>query len=163
MKKIFYISSFILFLFACLLHFVYDFFNQSFLIGIISPINESIFEHTKLILVPLTIFYTMYFIINKNKLNINKYFFSFLMSILLGIILVPMFYYGYTKSFGFESVVIDISITFIVMFLSNVFFLNYYLNYKFFINYKICILLIIWIYCFYIYATFSKISFPLFN
>lgn len=161
-KKVFLLSPFILFILAALLHFTYDFTNQLFVIGFISPINESIFEHTKLIFIPLLLFYSLYYVKNKNSLDQDKYWFSSLISLILGIILVPMIYYSYTESFAVSLLVVDILITYVVLFLSNLFFYNYYNFYNFTIKKEISTLFIILIFLFYIFASVHQINLPIF-
>lgn len=160
--KVFIKSTFILFISACFLHFVYQWTNNNYLIGFISPINESIFEHTKLILIPLFVFHILYYVKNKNILDINKYSFTTLLSIILGITLVPMLYYFYTESFGIESLVIDISITYIVFLITNIFFYTYYKYGGFYLNFKVSSFLVLGIFLFYMYATTHTINLPIF-
>lgn len=162
-KKTFFKSTFILFLVACVLHFIYELSNKFLLIGFISPINESIFEHTKLIFFPLLVFYLSYYLVNKSKLDINKYFTSTILSLLLGIILVPMIYYGYSGGFGSSILAVDILITYIVFLITNIFFYTNYNFYNISIKKEISIIFIILICIFYGYATINKIDFPIFN
>ncbi|MFI3260644.1 MAG: DUF6512 family protein [bacterium] len=162
MKKYLLLTPFLMFVSAFLLHFIYDIFNQNILIGFISPINESIFEHTKLILTPLTICYGYYYIKNKNYINSEKYMFVSLISILLGIISVPMYYYTYTQALGINVMIIDIIITYLSLITANIFFLNYYNNYEFKIKKNITIIIYIVIFIFYIYASLYQINLPIF-
>lgn len=161
-KKYFFITPFIMFGFAFLLHFMYDFFNHATIIGFISPINESIFEHTKLIFIPLILFYLIYYFFNKRNLDKDRYFFSMLISVILGIILVPMIYYFYTESFGIESMIIDISITLIALGFANLLFYNYYNLHNFTLKKEISIALILLIFAFYIYTSLNPIDLPIF-
>lgn len=160
-KKIL-ITSLIMFVCACPLHFTYDFFNNLTIVGFFVPINESIFEHTKLIFIPLMLFYSLYYFFKKYKIDSDRYFFTLLLTILLGILLVPMLYYFYTESFGFESFIIDISITYIVFFICNLFFYNYYTLYNFYLKKEISFFLIFLIFTFYIYTSLYLINLPIF-
>ena len=85
MLKIILISIPILFVLGSLLHFAYNFTNQNAIIGLFAPINESVFEHSKLLLTPLTLFWNILFFIEKSDVNINNYFFSMLISIIVSI------------------------------------------------------------------------------
>ena len=109
-NKIFIFSLPILYIIGGLSHFIYEWTGNNALIGLFFPINESIYEHTKLAIFPLLIFY-IYGL--KNKPNIKKWTFSLLISLFTTILLMPMLYYFYTCSFGFESLIIDILIYFI--------------------------------------------------
>lgn len=147
---------------ACVLHFVYELSGNNLIVGFIAPINESIFEHTKLIFIPLLIVYLFYFLKNKDKLDYDKYFFSMLVSIILGVLLVPMIYYFYTESFGITSLVFDILITFIALSFSNLLFYNYYNLHNFAIKKEISNAFLIIIILFYMYASTHLIDLPIF-
>lgn len=109
-NKLFIFSLPILYVLGGISHFVYEWTGNNVIIGLLFPVNESIYEHTKLAIVPLLIFYIFGL---RNKPNVSKWIFSFLISLLTTIILIPMLYYFYTGSFGFESLIIDILIYFI--------------------------------------------------
>lgn len=151
-----------MFLSAIILHFLFDLTGKNILIGFISPINESIFEHTKLIFIPLIICYLIYFNKHKNSLDKNRWFFTSLLSISIGIILVPMIYYGYTESLGIELIYIDILMTLIILFISNIFFYVYYNNYNFAIKKELSIIILILLFVFYAYASLKQINLPIF-
>lgn len=162
-KKFFLFTPILMFIIACLFHFLYDWTNNFTLIALICPTNESIFEHTKLIFIPLLIFYLFFYFKNKKILNEDRYFFSMLISIVLGILSVPMLYYFYTESFGIQILFVDILITLISFILSNLLFYNYYKLHNFNIKKEISIFLLIFLYIFYIYASFNYIDLPIFN
>lgn len=58
-KKEFVIAELVSYIIACILgvifHFVYSWSNQCFLIGLFFPVNESIWEHLKLVFFPIII------------------------------------------------------------------------------------------------------------
>lgn len=92
-------------------HFLYEWTNQNFIIGLFAPVNESIWEHMKLIFFPM-LFYS--FIINfKFRNNYPCITSSLSFSILLGTLLIPIFFYMYTKITGQDIFFLDI-ITFIL-------------------------------------------------
>ena len=109
-NKLFIFSLPVLFILGSISHFVYEFTGKLTIIGLFFPVNESIYEHTKLAIVPLLLFY-IYGL--KNKPNITKWICCFLVSLIITILLIPMLYYFYTGSFGFESVIVDVIIYFI--------------------------------------------------
>lgn len=160
-KKIL-ITSLIMFVCACPLHFTYDFFNNLTIVGFFVPINESIFEHTKLIFIPLMLFYSLYYFFKKYKIDSDRYFFTLLLTILLGILLVPMLYYFYTESFGIELFIVDIFITLIALGLANLFFYNYYNLHNFTFKKETSLFFLLLIFIFYIYTSINLINLPIF-
>ena len=93
-------------IFGTLFHFAYD------LIPIfIFPMNESIFEHTKLIIVPMLLYFclVLLFRIEDKK----KIFSSFVTAILSGILIIVSGYYTYSGILGYDVDWINIIIFFI--------------------------------------------------
>ena len=91
-KKYFLFSSLLIVLLGVIFHFAYDFFNQSKYIAFIFPINESIWEHLKLIFYPSLIIDIFIFV------KFNKpigYMGALAFSIFAGMIAVVGGYYLY--------------------------------------------------------------------
>ena len=95
-----------------LLHFLYDWSNQSAFIAPFSAVNESIWEHMKLLYFPMFIFALVerQFIGDKYE----NYWCVKLAGILLGLTLIPVLYYSYTGIFGVQIDWINIAIFFVV-------------------------------------------------
>lgn len=112
MKTPLYHWQFVGFLFTAiagtLLHFLFDWTNQSALVAPFSAVNESIWEHMKLLFFPMFTFSILEYQFlgdnYKNFWNIK------LIGILLGVILIPILYYTYTGAFGTENDWINILI-----------------------------------------------------
>jgi len=102
-----------IFLIATLMHFVYDFFGNSFIVGLIAPVNESIFEHIKLIILPTILWWSIYYFVNNEYIDKNNWFLGMLLSLIVMILLIPMLYYFYTGAFGVESLFVAILLLFI--------------------------------------------------
>ena len=100
----------ILFLIGSLMHFIYGFSQNNIIIGLISPVNESIWEHLKLLLLPVICWWVVYYIFNGKKYSIdaNKWFTAASISLLTSLFAIPMIYYFYTGAFGIKSLLIDI-------------------------------------------------------
>ncbi len=89
-----------------LLHFSYAFFNFSKIAAPFSAINESTFEHLKLLFWPFTFFAVAeYFIYGKKE---NSFFFVKLLSVLFGLAVIVTFFYTYTGILGFNVLFLDI-------------------------------------------------------
>ena len=94
-----------------LLHFAYDWSNQSILLAPFSAINESIWEHMKLLFFPMFVFsFIEYFRIGNEYEN---FWCVKLIGIALGLILIPTLYYTYTGAFGVMIDFINIAIFFL--------------------------------------------------
>ncbi len=93
-----------------LLHFLYDWTNQSIFIAPISGVNESTWEHMKLLFFPLfiyAIYEKRYFKEQKNYWCIK------LIGILTGLITIPVLFYTYNGVIGKSPDWINIVIFFI--------------------------------------------------
>ena len=73
MLKTIFISIPILFILGSLLHFAYDYSNKNKIVGLFAPVNESIFEHSKILLTPLLLFWFVLFFFIKEEVNCNIY------------------------------------------------------------------------------------------
>ena len=81
-----------------LLHFIFDWTNKNVIIAAFSAVNESIFEHTKLLFFPMFIFALV-----QNR-YIGREYGDFwcikLIGIVSGVILIPVLYYTINGVFG---------------------------------------------------------------
>lgn len=154
----------LLFLFGSLIHFLYDFSNSNLIIGLFTPINESIWEHSKMVLLPIILWWSIYYIItnNKNPIDKHKWFSGALASLIVALITIPLLYYFYTEAFAIKSLFIDILLLFISLSLGQLMGLHFYKHSKgipLFISIIIFILLII----IFILFTFCPPNFPIFK
>lgn len=115
-----------LFLIGSLFHFIYQLTGKISLIGLFVPTNESVFEHLKMIPVPMIGWWSIFYIFKKNEIFVNAWFSATLIAMITACITVPLIFYFYTQAFGIESVVIDILILLIAIALGQVFGLHYY-------------------------------------
>lgn len=94
-----------------LLHFAYNWSNQSLFFAPFSAVNESIWEHMKLLFVPMFVFALI------ENIFLGPIYDSFwcvkLVGILSGILLIPILYYSYTGIFGVRLDWMNIAIFFI--------------------------------------------------
>ena len=105
-----------------LLHFAYEWSGNNILVGLVTPVNESIWEHTKLIFFP-TLLYGMYL----NKKIGTKYpclKSSMMLGALTGILLIIVLFYTYSGIIGFHLAFVDIAIFYISVIVS------FYMVYK---------------------------------
>lgn len=94
-----------------LAHFLYDWTGNNPIIGLFVPINESAWEHIKLLFFPMLI-YSIIMILKFKKIypciTSALYF-----GISLGTVLIPTFFYLYTALLGKNTLILDIG-TFIL-------------------------------------------------
>ena len=94
-----------------LLHFLYDWTNQSTFVGLFSAVNESIWEHMKLLFVPMVAFAVAEKFLLKR--NIENFWCIKLFGILAGLTVIPVLYYTYTGILGISADWFNITIFFI--------------------------------------------------
>lgn len=143
-----------------LFHFVYEWSGNNILIGLFTPINESIWEHTKLIFFPM-LMYSFYL---KKKIGVeypcvNS---AMILGMLLGIALIIVLFYTYSGIIGFHVAFTDISIFYISVIIT--FFWVYKLtisckasNYSNLLRFFQTIII-----CLFIFFTFYPPNIPLF-
>lgn len=102
-KKYFIISCIIAIIFGTLQHFAYDISNNNILVGLISPVNESVWEHLKLVLLPLTLFA----IITKIKLKQKNVMIATSIATITACMFILIVHYTFLL-FNIESATVDI-------------------------------------------------------
>lgn len=102
--------------FGTLSHFFYDWSNENPLIGLISPVNESTWEHMKLVFFPVLFWSVLLPQQLSGELPSLRP--ALLAGGLLGTLAVPVLFYTYSGVLGDNIAWIDILIFFISVFLS---------------------------------------------
>lgn len=148
-------------LFGTLLHFLYEWTNNNKLAALFSGVNESTWEHMKLLFFPLFIFaiiQSRYFKEYKNFWWIK------LIGTLLGLVLIPVLFYTYNGVFGKSPDWLNITIFFIcaaAVFLTEGFlFKNAKGNFK--LNDTIAFLILCFIGVLFFIFTFFTPTLPIF-
>lgn len=160
-KKIKIINVVFLFLLSFLWHFMYDLLPNNFF-ALFFPVNESIWEHMKIIYTCLLISSIIeYIIYKKKKINVNNFYINIPIISILGIITYLILYLPLDKIFS-HNLILAIIILFIVFTLSEI--MSYYiLKFKKIKNEKIIgIFLIILSYIIFTYLTYNPIKNNLF-
>lgn len=91
-----------------LAHFLYDLAGNNRIVGLLTPINESIREHMKLLFFPMLIYSLIMILKFRREYACITSALSF--GILVGALLIPLFYYAYTYILGNNVFILDISI-----------------------------------------------------
>ena len=94
-----------------LAHFFYDWSGHASIVGYFTPVNESIWEHMKLLFFPMLLYaFVLTVRLRHHAPSIPS---ALCTGILLGTFLIPLFFYSYTLVLGKAFLVLDIS-TFLV-------------------------------------------------
>lgn len=94
-----------------LLHFLYEWTNQSILVAPFSAVNESTWEHMKLLFFPMFVFSLL-----ENRFvseRYNNFRCAKLFGTAVGLFLIPVLYYTYTGALGVTADWFNIAIFFI--------------------------------------------------
>lgn len=94
-----------------LLHFLYELTGELPLIGLCSAVNESIWEHLKLLYLPAVVFALIQ--ARTGAAAIPAYWWAKLGSILAGMAVIPLLYYTYTGALGVSADWFNIFIFFV--------------------------------------------------
>ncbi len=95
-------------IFGSLLHFVYKWTGETPLAALFSPVNESVWEHCKLLFFP-SLLYTVFEILVLSH-GSRRFLAGRTAGILLGLLFMVAAYYTYTGASGRESLAADILI-----------------------------------------------------
>ena len=147
-------------LFGTLLHFLYDWTNKSILVAPFSAVNESTFEHMKLLYFPLFIFA----LIQRRFFKEYENFWCVkLVGIATGLILIPVLFYTYNGVIGKSPDWINIAIFFVSVAAAFFFETKLFKKDKLHCKYPlICFLAICLIGVLFIVFTFATPQIPLF-
>ena len=166
MKKSISVAQFIGFLFTSvagvLLHFLYEWSGENFIISLFSAVNESIWEHMKLLYFPMMVFAVAEKIYFKDEYK--NFWCVKLMGISIGLVLIPLIYYAYTGIFGVNADWFNIAIYFISAIVVYFIETKFFKSQKTFCLYPLaCLIILISIGILFVFLTFSPPQIPLFQ
>ncbi len=99
---------------GALWHFIYEWSGENTLVGIIAPINESVWEHLKLLFFPTLIYSAVEYLLLKDKPE--NYIPAITAALFSGMLTIVVFFYTYTGILGFDVSVLDILSFYIALF-----------------------------------------------
>lgn len=127
LKKLKIIDIFIIFVLTFIFHFTYDFLPNSFT-AIFFSVNESIWEHMKLLYTPIVLTIIFDFLIAKKyNIKLNNLFTSIFISSILSIILYLIIYIPIHNIFG-HNPIFAIILLFLIICLSQ--YISYHILIK---------------------------------
>lgn len=94
-----------------LAHFIYDWTGQNPVIGLFTAVNESTWEHMKLIFFPMLLCYIIIWI--KLRKRIPEALPAFLIATLIGTCMIPVLFYTYTGILGFMITIANLIIYYV--------------------------------------------------
>ena len=130
--------------------------------SILFPVNESIWEHMKLIVTPVLIFSVFeYIIYSRKNIHFNNFILSYSVSMILGILLYLMIYLPIDYMFG-HSAIVAISLLFVIFIILQI--ISYYIMNLTEIKYSdiIGVSIIVVMYIIFGYLTYNPIETGLF-
>lgn len=145
-----------------LLHFIYEWSNENIIVAAFSAINESTWEHLKLLFFPMLITTVTGYFYLRPKDEYKNFLCAKTIGILAALSFVVVFFYTYTGIIGTNFAVLDIGSFFVGVFLGE------FVAYKMTLSMKCCnklsavIVLVILLLCF-ITFTFNAPSIGLFR
>lgn len=117
-NKVYIIGFFVISILGTVLHFWYEYSNNNIVIAIFSAVNESVWEHIKIAVMPMFLWTFIEFITFKyKKPNLWS---SLLIKLLTIIIVIPFLYYLYISICGGHILYIDILIFYFAILLAQI-------------------------------------------
>ena len=115
-----------------ILHFTYDWSNKNAIIGAFSAVNESTWEHLKLLFFPTLITTIIGYFYLKPKEEYKNFLCAKTVGILSALAFVVVFFYTYTGIIGTNFAILDIGSFFVGVFLGE------YIAYKLTNKIRVC-------------------------
>ena len=107
LKRFCFLGALFVIVLGSLAHFFYDWSGNNILIGLFAPVNESTWEHMKLVFFPMLIFSIFsYFKLKEAYPCILS---ALLSGILIGTFLIPVVFYTYSGILGMNKFLGDIA------------------------------------------------------
>lgn len=116
-KKLAIIGFFFISILGTLLHFVYEASNYNLVIGCFSAVNESVWEHLKIAVLPMILWTYIEFIVLKYRQD--NLWTSLINKIIILCLIVSIIFYLYTAILGKSVLVIDIMLFYLSILVSQ--------------------------------------------
>lgn len=110
-----------------LLHFLYEWSGKNPIVGLFSPVNESVIEHLKMLYFPMLVWVIIgyYKYARKNR----SYFPSAFAGLVCGLLTIPAIFYSYTAFTKTEILFVDIALFILSIIIAYSIFGFLFLNY----------------------------------
>lgn len=97
---------FLTLIFGNLLHFVYDWSGENRIVAAFAAVNESTWEHMKLLVIPWVIWSLVEAVALRSSRR--PVLMARALGLLVGVVLIPAVYYTYTGALGVSSMIADV-------------------------------------------------------
>jgi len=111
LKRYEVINTYLIFILGSILHFTYEYSNNNIIVSLFSSVNESTWEHLKILFYPMLLSTIIGYILFKRKYS--YYLCNKVKGIILSLSFIIIFFYTYTGILGNNIALIDISSFFI--------------------------------------------------
>jgi len=128
LKKSIYFGILFIGLMGVPMHYLYSLTGESPVVAFISPVNESVWEHLKLHVLPMAVWWSVSFVVlvRKGFVSFPKWFVSFVTAFAVCPLVIVLFYYTCTGALGIHSLALDIFSYVLGVTLSQLFALHIY-------------------------------------
>ena len=92
------------------LHYLYELTGKNILAACIAPVNESVWEHTKMLCLPTLFWWGRYYKKHRSKVHAGRWMCGTLAALCAAMGSVPAMYYLYTGVLGRHFLAVDISL-----------------------------------------------------
>lgn len=118
-KRLYIIGFFVISILGTALHFAYEISNDNFFVAPFSAVNESVWEHLKIAVMPMFLWTFIEFCVLKfRRANLWS---SLLVKLFTTILFITASYYLYTNILGSHILWVDITIFYIAILLAQIF------------------------------------------
>ncbi|SCP97317.1 DUF6512 family protein [Anaerobium acetethylicum] len=102
----------LLFFIGSIFHFLFELSGDSPIVGAFSAVNESVWEHQKMLLLPVTGWWVIiyFFKRTRHQIDTRKWFAGLAASLIFSVLTIPLAHYFYTEAFGVGFLIVDILI-----------------------------------------------------
>ena len=164
-KKLILFGILPIFILGSITHFAYDWCSIT-LLGLVTPINSSIWEHMKMGVLPTIIWWGLTYLLFKDKLKLDfkRYFVAFTVSLLVSTFLMPFLYYTYRYGLGIHLLIVDILNLLCTVTMGQLLALHIYNHYsgkKIYFN--LCVIVLILVVLSFVIFTFNPPHIPIFK
>jgi hypothetical protein len=121
-----------IFIIGTVFHFLYKSTGKKFIVGLFVPVNESVWEHLKMLLLPIILWWGIYYSVKGRMLgiNIDKWFFACLISLVTSMITMLVFYYTFTILFEIKCLPLNIFNLLFSVFMGQMLGIRFYIYSK---------------------------------
>ena len=99
------LGIFVIVMIAGPIHFAYEWSGENFIVSLVAPVNESIWEHLKMVYWPTVLWWTAGYLVYKErkKLSFRRWHQAMAISVIFGVFIIVVWYYVWAGAFEVEA------------------------------------------------------------